>query len=769
MTRAKRFVRTGLAVALGLLALLTAATEYLSADRFGARIRQALETSLHRKVEIGKVHFSLFHGPGFTVNDVLIGEAPTHGLAPFAYVDTLDARVSLTSLLAGNLRFSSLRLVEPTLNLVKLADGPWNVQQLLASELGRPRGSGSSAAALPEIQVRSGRVDFQFGTLKSVYYLTDADFDIWEDGGALELRFSGSPGRTDRPAQGFGRLIANGRWLHSTAGEPRVQFDIQLDRSNIADVMTLIAGRDVGVHGELASQARLSGPVSNVKVSGQLQIYDIHRWDLLPPKGEAWPLDYAGTIDLRHQRVALQSGRSDGKDLPLGVRVEASNYLTTPHWAITATAQDFPAAALIEVARHMGVALPPRASGDGKLNGELACSSDGGLRGQVNLSDASLEVPGTDPMRIASARINIAGGEIRLDPATLLLHREEKAVVEGLFRPSARALSVKISTPAFRISDLRTGTGELLGAGRLPLLDNCPAGTWRGFLRYVAEGDDPPEWTGVFEVHDASVAVPGIAGDVHLDSAAVSISGTRLGMSRIRGRAGKLNFEGEYRYEPGYTRPHRFRLVLPEAHAADIERLLLPSLQRSQGFLSRTLRIGRASIPEWLKQRRAAGTVMVGSLRAGGTLVTDLHADVIWDGVHAQLLGAEASLDGNPIGGTLSADLSGNVPMYHGLAFVDAVETRLGDASIASDFETSGVGAGALLSRLRLAGVRASIDGVRFEGKASLAGDGQIRADLASGSRQLPLTLTLFPFAIEPAVPAVAVPATRNGAAGKTP
>ncbi|MCX6624364.1 MAG: AsmA family protein, partial [Acidobacteria bacterium] len=292
MIRAKRLLGYGLTAALVLLAALTIATHYLSADRFGQRIRQALEKSLGRKVEIGKVRFNLLTGPGFEVSDVVISEVPSHGLAPFAYVDSLDARVRVLSLLGGKLEFSTLRLVEPTLNLVKLADGQWNVQQLLARELERPRGSVAEADPMPEIQVRSGRIDLQLGTLKSVYYLTDADFDIWEESGGLAVRFSGAPGRTDRPAQGFGRLIGNGQWLVAKSGEPRVEFDLQLERSNLSDVATLIGGRDLGVHGEAASRARLSGPISNVRVNGRLEIFDVHRWNLLPPKGEAWPLNY---------------------------------------------------------------------------------------------------------------------------------------------------------------------------------------------------------------------------------------------------------------------------------------------------------------------------------------------------------------------------------------------------------------------------------------------------------------------------------------------
>lgn len=761
MNRAKRILRYGLTGTLILLAVLTLVTHYLSADRFGRRIREELEKSLGRKVELGRVRFNLLTGPGFTVNDVVISELPSHGLAPFAYVDSLDARVRILSLLGGKLEFSTLRLVEPTINLVKVSDGPWNVQQLLMSELVRPLGAAhGSPTAMPEIQVRSGRVDFQIGTLKSAYYLTDTDFDLWEEDGGLALRFSGAPGRTDRPAQGFGRLIGNGRWVQTPGSEPKVDFDLQLDRSNLSDVVTLIQGRDVGVHGQIASQARLTGPVSNIRVTGKLQLFDVHRWDLLPPKGEAWPLNYEGRIDLRKQEIELESGRSDGKELPLAVRVTASNYFTTPQWAVSGKAKDFPASALIEVARHMGVGLPARAAGEGKLNGEMVYSSDAGVRGVLDLTEGSLEVPGTEAMRVPSARITVSGEEIRLEPATLLLHQDEKAVVEGEFRPSARSLAVRISTPLFRINDLKTGTGELLGAGRLPLLDNCTGGVWKGFVRYAVEGDEAPEWTGTFEVRDAAAAVPGLSDPVHLESAAVTVDGSRLQMKSVRGRAGKIRFEGDYRYEPTFVRPHRFRLVVAEAHAAELERLLLPSLQRAQGFLSRTLRIGRVPIPDWLKERRAAGVVQVASLAIGKSVISNLRADVIWDSIRVQLLGVEAAVDDTPISGTLVADLTGNVPEYQGSLRVDALESKLGEGELTAEFVSAGIGAKVLLERLRVEKILLTLGEEKYEGKGSGAGGGTLHADLTSGVKALPLRVTVFPFTLEPVEPA---------AAGKTP
>src|SRR5665811_2277094 len=118
---------------LGLVILVAAGlvAPYLNADRFGDRIRRAMEQALDRKVEIAAVRFNLFRGPGFTLQGVVIHDDPAVGVEPFAYVTSIEARIRFTSLWRGRLEFSSLRLEQPSVNLVKSASGVWNFQPLL--------------------------------------------------------------------------------------------------------------------------------------------------------------------------------------------------------------------------------------------------------------------------------------------------------------------------------------------------------------------------------------------------------------------------------------------------------------------------------------------------------------------------------------------------------------------------------------------------------------------------------------------------------------
>src|SRR6266404_6312201 len=258
-------------IALAMVALVGVAAPYLDIDIVRPKIQRALERALGRKVEVGQVHINLFTGPGFTLEDVTIHEDPRAGIEPFAHVWTLEARVRLLSLFSRRLEFSSLRLGADTgINLVKTDAGPWNFQFLLSS-------AEATAGTMPSIKMRGGRVNFKFGDTKSVFYFNDADIDVSPSGkGSLDLRFSGAPSRTDRAAQNFGHFFFRGKW----SGE-RLDMRVELERSALEEVARLMDRRGFGLHGAIAFDAQISGPPSRLEVTGQLQIDDIHRWDLL--------------------------------------------------------------------------------------------------------------------------------------------------------------------------------------------------------------------------------------------------------------------------------------------------------------------------------------------------------------------------------------------------------------------------------------------------------------------------------------------------------
>ena len=652
----------------GILLLLVAgvAAPYVQADRFGGRIRRALEDALHRKVEIGDVHFTLFNGPGFTLDDVQIDEDPAFGIEPFAFVTELNARVSLTGLLLGRLEFSSLELNDPLVNLVKTPNTQWNVIPLLQ------QGGGSSPSRaqskFPPISVRAGRLNVKFGDTKSTFYFANANVDIAPrsgEPGSFDIRFSGEPARTDRTVQGFGSLTGSGHWIVSRGKESELYMDVELEKSPVDEVMRLLRGQVVGLHGLVATYATIKGPLSNLVVTGQLQLSDVHRWDLIPTSsGGVVRVNYRGAIDWRSQKIDLAATRKDNPQLPLSARARVFDFLLEPRWATDVTLDNVPAAPLVEVARHMGATLPRDFDLDGKLVGVIGYASTGGMQGQITLEDPKVTVGGVTRLEAAKVQLSLDGQHIRLDPSPVVGEGGQSAEVAMDYQPARNSLAVTVTAKALRISEMQAGSGHLLSAAAIPLFENLTGGRWSGTLHYQVEGDKPGAWTGSFDLRDVEAAIPGMSETFQLASASVALEGDAVVVSKLRGKVGEVEMDGDYRYDPAAERPHRFRVNIGSADLADLERIFLPTLRRERGFIARTLRLNAAPMPDWLDTRHAEGTLHIETLTAGDLEWDRVRARVLWESGTVQFTNLEAVAEDGAVTGSVTIDVSGPLPKY---------------------------------------------------------------------------------------------------------
>ena len=193
----------------------------LTADQYGRRLQASLERSLGRRVEIRKVHFNLFKGPGFSVDKVIIYEDPAIGwsLWPTLKPGSMEVVPSIWSLLGGRFVISSIRLDEASINLTKSGPasewGRWNFASFINPSVIR---------TAPAIHVRNGRIHFKFGDTKNVFYLTETDLDISPagSGGDWKIECSAKPARTDRSAQGLGSFTLKGAGTPQSAASSSI-------------------------------------------------------------------------------------------------------------------------------------------------------------------------------------------------------------------------------------------------------------------------------------------------------------------------------------------------------------------------------------------------------------------------------------------------------------------------------------------------------------------------------------------------------------------
>jgi hypothetical protein len=762
---------------LGLVILVAAgvAAPYLHADRFGDRIRRALEQSLDRKVDIAAVRFNLFRGPGFTLRGVVIHDDPAVGAEPFAYVTSIEARVRFSSLWRGRLEFASLRLEQPSVNLVKAANGVWNFQPLLNQAV---------TARPPAITVSGGRLNFKLGGVKSVFYFSNADLELSPPrapGGAFQLEFSGEPSRTDRTARGFGNLRGRGSWRPGPANDV-LRLDADLERSSLGELVALVHDHDIGVHGQVGGHASLRGSLSGLDLAGSLQLNDIHRWDQLPPYAAGGRLNFRGKLDLLAQKLDVETVPAAGS--ALAVRFRASNYLARPLWSVSLTMDHFPLQPLVDIARHMGTGLPESLTAEGSMLGAVTYSPETGVQGGVLLQEMAIGVPNAPSLRLQEARLTLDGNRVRLAPAVVAVGPAESARLELDYLIAAQRLDLRLSTNSMSIAALQTEGGSLPGLPLPPVLAALHDGNWSGWLRFRQSGALDP-WSAAMQVRGARVSLPGLAQPLELQRAEIDLQGERIAMRMLEAKVGRTELHGEYRFNPKAARPHYVACRIPQLEASEFASLLSPTLLRPQSLLSRALRFGRVSVPDWLADRRVEGTVEIDSLVFAGETFEAASLRFFLDGPDLDVPRFQARVQGGQASGYFRASFGGALPSYMLSGSLEGAAWRGGSLSGEGEIQTSGAGdelywnlsadgsfraqgvtlgqdfqaralSGAWSLRWDRKRPRLELNNLRLaEGAEVLTGQGlaldtgQLRIDLAQGERRLRLAGSLDPIRLE--------------------
>jgi hypothetical protein len=781
-------LRLALAGLLG-IALLMAVAPFISAAAFGPAVDSVLEASLGRKVDFDKIYFSLFPFPGFSLQNVTIHEDPRYGLEPFAHATGLEVRLRADKLLLGQMRLSTLRLVEPSLNLVKRGDGTWNVVELV-QRLSAPRRMPLSL--FPAIEVSNGRIDFKLGTRKTTLYITGSDFSIYpERSGSVVVRFSGSPARTDRAGNGFGHLRGTLNWHpNPLANGNQLDADVNLDPSNLSEITALIEGHDIGIHGTVSANAHLEGPLSALGIGGDMRLEDVHRWDLLPSSGDFWRVAYRGKADLLTHHFAIRTVPARaGEAVPVALEVRINEFLTHPAWSIFATFRKAPIQPLLPLGKRMGLALPPGLEMNGALDGVVGYSNASGLEGGIAITNAVATLPGIPPLRSAVANVRVSAGNIHIDPAILEAGVGGTLRAGGDYNLASQHLAASLSVDEFPVRALKTTAETWFGAPAA--LGSLTDGYITGQFHYASEerGDryvKPPAWSGQFQFSNATLAPPGIAVPLKQAEGRAQFGPATFDLAHFSATLAEQPVFGSYHYNLAAKRPERLHLELPSGNLSQLETALGPAIEE-RGLLAR-LRFTRRSTPAFLAGRNLEGDLTIDRFSVEQAELGPLVAHFLWQGANLQFTALELHLPEGSLKASGSVNLSSSTPRSHFVAQATGLPWGGGAFRASGKIQTSGTGiesvtnlrAGGSFSAnhvtlptagsfnkvsgafelsfgdgwpdLRLSKLKASQEDEDWSGEAASNADGKLIFDLEHEGRQLHVVSDL-PQAPAPSAP----------------
>jgi hypothetical protein len=260
---------------------------FVNANLFRARLARSVSNALGRNVTMGNINIRLLPLPGFAIHDFVVMDDPSFSAEPMLRAESVTARLRLTSLWRGRLEIARLSFAYPSLNLVRNAEGHWNVEGLLshASQVSAaPTGKRKpeSRPRFPYIEADTGRINFKILQEKKAHVLVDADFALWQESeNQWNMRLEARPTRTDANLGDTGTLRIEGSFQRADKIENtpiKLTFDLQ--RSQLGQLTTLIYGRDRGWRGDVHLTGTLGGMPRQFSLKANVQIDDFHRYDI---------------------------------------------------------------------------------------------------------------------------------------------------------------------------------------------------------------------------------------------------------------------------------------------------------------------------------------------------------------------------------------------------------------------------------------------------------------------------------------------------------
>ena len=429
--RGRRWAKV-LAALLVLLALALT-PPLLNVERLRHRIAASMSESLGRPVHIDSVTMHVLPMPGFTLSGVSVSEDEAFGSEPTIRANTVEATLRLSSLWRRQVEMSRVKFVEPSLNLVRNADGRWNLDSLLMHAAGVQTAPTEQVTAgptprFPYIEATNGRVNLKLGVEKKAFSLTEADFALWlPSPQQWRVRLEGKPARTDTSLSDPGVIRLEGS-LERAATMAEVPVDLQASwhSAPLGEASKVLVGEDEGWRGMLTADVSLVGKLGAAAVKAKVTLNDLRRADFVPAKSLVLSAECTGTVDVATAvvtdpqcRLPIDAGSgnaeavsaiADSVDLtslqPVGLRVGTPGM--NEDW-------------VLDWARLFSQKIPAAEKVGGSLKGSLTfLSAEAGWQGLVEGTLPPLSAATGDDLTRAPTLVTAGPDGLVLQPVNLM-------------------------------------------------------------------------------------------------------------------------------------------------------------------------------------------------------------------------------------------------------------------------------------------------------------------------------------------------------------
>ena len=709
-----RFLRsTRGKIALGVALVLALFVTRPGAQSLRTRLAHSVGLALGRQVDIGEVSLRLLPQPGFDLRNFVVHDDPEFSAEPVLRADEVTATLRLSSflhlrsLLRGQCEIARLNLSEPSFNLVRDANGHWNVENLLERAAQNPvaptaKPRGEARPAFPYIEADHARINFKVGQEKKPYALTNADLALWQDSeNTWGIRLKAQPVRTDFNLSDTGLFWIEGSWQRAAHLQATpMRFSLQWDRAQLGQATKLAFGGDKGWRGGITIFATLTGTPEDLTVTADASVGDFRRADV--PAATA--LRLAAHCDARYSSMdrsisslACRAPVGTGEVTLHGKIAVQSGF---PAYDLALIASDVPMQSLITLARHAKKNLPDDLLAGGKLDASVRLKKDpnaaqgetvwqgGGEAAGFRLSSDSMKTDlvldhlpfsvssgGDEKARKGQQRRHreVPNDQIRLNigPFGVALGRPVQDKVQGWISRSGYDFSVSGEAEIQKLLAAARTAGlaaPVLTADGQARMDLQISGAWAGFAA--------PAISGEALLHSVRAEIRGLNAPLEIASASVVLTPEEIRIKDLNATVAGSTWRGSMLLaRPCATLSScaiRFDLHVPQIATDQLSQLFNPHPSERPWY--RFVSPARQPHDSSFLALHAKGTLSADQVMIRQLIARKVSAEVELENGRLRLSSLRGEVLGGEHRGEWTADFTGNLPVYRGSGVLEQAD-----------------------------------------------------------------------------------------------
>jgi uncharacterized protein involved in outer membrane biogenesis len=446
-------------------------------------IQAKLEQQLDRKVAIGNMDLGLFP-PRFRVANLSVSDDPKFN-SKLAFVQTqeLSVSVKLLPLLRKSVELDALTLERPSVELIKNAQGVWNLATIGQNTPAAAPSSGQQQFSLGKLEINDGQVaitDLQDHKPRTVYdhinikltdFAPDAPFNL---DASVHLPGSGSQ---EVSLQGKGGPLS-----HANPASTPFKGTLDLKGVVISGLQKFLQSPAlINTDGVLSGHTNIASANGQLSASGQMNLDKprLHGIDV----GYPISMDYDVSDDLNDDVLKIAKGAIKLGPTPLFVSGTVNSKSTPAVLNLNLKASDVSIAEIARLAAAAGTAFSPNTTVNGRINADIQARGpadramlNGTLNGRdIQISGKEIARPVAvkavnimlDPTEVHSDTFNVtSGGTTAAVQFSVKLYTSNTPVVDATVRaPQAALPDLLAMAKAYGVTSL----DKVSGAGTLNL------------------------------------------------------------------------------------------------------------------------------------------------------------------------------------------------------------------------------------------------------------------------------------------------------------